>query len=155
MIVATRGLGQTETALTPVTPASGGVEVTPLTPSAPIATSVFNCDPTTFDGTLNAWLGLCSATDIASELASQNLAPGASTATKNAVIEANTPVVQQWLNSLPSSSNPLGGGSGYNPPSCGLFQTFDTPSQTCVTSTLMIGLAVAAVAILALVVVKR
>jgi hypothetical protein len=149
MIVATRGLGQI-----PLTPAQTAAIVASTPAAAPPASNVPTysgpeCDNSTLTGTLNWYLGRCTPLMAATEAASQNLGPGASAESVQAVITSGVQTYSDYQASLPTYGTPSPADS------CGLFQTWDTPSQTCVTSTLMIGLAVAAVAIFALAVVKR
>jgi len=141
VIVPVQGMGQNPAALASVT-------APPATPVSNVPSySGPECDTSTFTGTLNWYLGRCTPLMAATEAASQNLGPGASPETVQAVITSGVQTYSDYQASLGSGGTPF--------PSCGLFETFDTPSQKCVTSTLMIGLAVAAVAILALVVVKQ
>ena len=143
MIVASRGFGQNPAALASVTAPQTKAPSNVPTYDGP------ECDPSTFTGTANWYLGRCTPLMAATEMASQDLGPGASAETVQAVITSTEKTYSDYQASLPTYGTPSPADS------CGLFQTWDTTSQTCKISALLIGLAAAAVAFMAILVVKK
>jgi hypothetical protein len=117
---------------------------TPATPASNVP--VYDgpeCDTSTLTGTANWLFGFCTPLMAATEAASQNLGPGASAETVQTVIASGAKTYSDYEASLPSLGTPSPADA------CGFFQTWDTPTQTCVTSTTIVLIAIAAVALLA------